>query len=147
MAKQLFVKLQTPSVEIRVESRPDASGEVALILVGFKRYPTDKIEGIIEQFKTAAESEEAALEFLAGQMIYIKGASLDVYEEDTFSETLIIEDTRTAKPFEPFWETGKEALAVLSSYYLNSAPWKAQLTDAFMKALVNIDFKDAEVKN
>lgn len=147
MAKQLFVKLQTPSVEIRVESKPDASGEISAITVGFKRYPIDKIESILEEFKSAGSDENKAIDFIKSQIIYIKNASLDVYEDDKFVETLVIDDTRDAKPFDSFWETGAEALAVLSSYYLNSTPWKGQITDSFMKALINTDYKEAEIKN
>lgn len=147
MAKQLFVKLQSPTVDVTVNSEPDASGQSASIVVGFKRYTLDKIESILEQFKESASSEADAIEFIKSQIVYIKNVSLDIYDDEQFVETLVIEDTRTTQPFAPFWETSKEALAVLSSHYLNSTPWKGQLTNGFMTALVNKDYKEAEVKN
>ena len=148
MAKQLYVQLQTPTVELSVVARPDATGQTASIVVGFKRYTPDKIQAKFDNFKLSGEtSEEAAVQFLSNEIIYIKNASLDMYDEDTYVETVVIDDTRTALPVVDFWETPKECLTVLSGYFLNSTPWKSSLTDAFIKAVLNTDYKEAELKN
>lgn len=150
MAKKLFVKLQSPSVEIKVTSAESADNQTSSIIVAFKRYPVDKIQAKLDTFTEAAKlSEEAAVEFIKSEILYIKDASVDIYDDSTFEfiETIKVEDTRTAQPVADFWEDSDSCLTVLTDNYLLSAPWKSAFSDAFIKAVINRDFKEAEVKN
>ena len=143
MAKQLFIKLQTPTIELEVKAQ-DASGTEGSILVGFKRYPLDQLASKFEP--NATEEAKSDLDFFSAEIIYIKNATLEVYEDGKFLEDLVITDTRTAEPNE-FFQGAKEALDVLLGYYLNSAPWKDALITAYRTALLNTSFKEAELKN
>lgn len=148
MAKQLYIRLQEPTVELVIVSKPDAANQTSSVVVGFKRYAVDQIKDKFDSFEQAGkDGEETAVTFLSNEIIYIKKAQLDIYEDDVFVETITVEDTRTATPVVDFWETPKECLIVLSGYFLNSTPWKSPLTDAFIKAVLNTDYKEAELKN
>jgi hypothetical protein len=143
MAKQLFIKLQTPTVELPVKAT-DASGSTGEIQVGFKRYNLDELK---TKFDNPTKLEaETDLEFFSKEIIYIKNAVLEIYDNDVYLEDLVIEDTRTAKPNE-FFQDPKEALAVLLGYYLNSSPWKNALLKAQQEALFNTITLDGELKN
>ncbi|MCK9622888.1 MAG: hypothetical protein M0R47_20425 [Methylobacter sp.] len=143
MAKQFYIKLQSPFIEMPVEAE-DASGKVSSLLVGFKRYPTKEVEVKLNSFKDLTEDQY--VEYLKNEILYIKNAVLEVYDGGVYVEDLVIEDTRTAKPNE-FFQEADNVLVVLLEYYLSSAPWKNSLFSAFIKSLYNVSFKEAELKN
>lgn len=147
MAKKLFVKLQTPSIELKVKAT-DASGSVSEILVGFKRYDLSQLEAKFkEQVPDAATDTNADFNFISKEVIYIKNAVLEIYDDNgNYLEDLVVEDTRTVEPNE-FFQTPKEALDVLLTHYMGSNPWKNSLFEAYRDALVNVSYKEAELKN
>lgn len=143
MAKQLFVKLQTPTIELKVEAK-DASGITGAIKVGFKRYTIEELQ---KKFENPTKLEnETDLDFLTKEIIYIKDATLEVYDNGVYVEDLVIKDSREAEPNE-FFQEPKEALAVLLGYYLNSSPWKNALLKSYQEALFNTNFAEGELKN
>jgi hypothetical protein len=143
MAKQLYIKLQTPTVELPVKAT-DVSGVTQEILVGFKRYDLDQLKAKFDD-ETTLETQ-TDIDFFSQEIIYIKNAVLEIHDETGFLEDLVVKDTRTAEPNE-FFQSPKEALAVLLGYYLNSSPWKNALIKAQQEALFNTSFADGELKN
>lgn len=169
MSLQLYVALQTPVIELTVKVK-DVAKETDSILVGFKRY---KIEESDEQMKILQEvldksigvyeedpensSKKVCIEepdtsflntFIKDHIVYIKKIALKT--EDTVTKkkgVMRIEDTRTAKPVEGFWETSTESLSVLVDFFLESSPWKTSLITNVMKAIANADYEDAAAKN
>lgn len=148
MAKQLFVKLQAPTIELKVQAE-DSSGLGAEMFVGFKRYNIDDAQVKLEEYKDSFSSsdEDAPIKFIKKQIVYIKGATLEMYDDDKLVETIAVTDTRTAKPLESFWGSPEECLAVLLDYYFQSLPWKNSFFNAINKALLNVDIKDGAIKN
>lgn len=179
MAKQLYVKLQTPSIELPVKAK-DPSGLKDSIIVGFKREDQKKSSTTLDTFSKLSdtylrmllgqplegeateanknteeysqEEQDAAVDaissIISSNILYIKQANLVLEDDVTGVETtLIIPDTRKAKPNEDLWETPSECLAALLDMYLSSAPWRSSLLTAFQKSLLNIDYEDEKLKN
>lgn len=151
MARQLFVKLQTPTIELPVQAK-DSADSSASITVGFKRYTIQEAEGKLKEFMAALDNP-ADDSYLRGQIVYIKNASLEVYEIDENGnasaepiEEILISDSRTPTPNE-FFQDASTCLNVLVDKYVNSVPWKNSLYEALQKALLNTDYKDAQIKN
>ena len=155
MALQLYVKLQTPTIELQVKAK-DASGSKDTFVVGFKRYDLKETEGkftalqeILEDVQNENNLNSDALnKFVKAEIVYMKAAKLELYDniKDTIKE-LSIPDTRTAKPVETLWETSDECLDVLLDLYLASAPYRVSLISAMQKALLNNDYSEGELKN
>lgn len=147
MATKLFIVTQAPSAEVTVTSAKDVEGKIQEIKIGFRRYGLEKAQSILEGLKEVTPETEK--EILKQNILYIKQAVVATYDEETLEldKTITVEDTRTAEPFAPFWESSKECLAVLLEHYLDSAPWKGAIITAFVTSLYNIDFKEAEAKN
>ena len=155
MALQLYVKLQTPTIELQVKAK-DASGSKDTFIVGFKRYDLKETEGkfislqdILEDVQNENNLNSDALnKFVKAEIVYMKAAKLELYDniKDTTKE-LSVPDTRTAKPVETLWETSDECLAVLLDLYLASAPYRVSLISAMQKALLNNDYSEGELKN
>jgi hypothetical protein len=153
MALQLFIKLQTPTIELPVRAK-DAAGTKDSMLVGFKRYELtqsqEKLNTLQELLKEAesANSLNSTLldSFIKDEIVYIKQAKLDLADNGV-SKELIVSDTRTVKPIADLWGTGEECLSVLLEMYLSSAPYRLALILATQKALLNNDYSEAEVKN
>lgn len=147
MAKKLFVKLQTPSIELKVKAT-DASGTTSEVLVGFKRYDLSQLEAKFkEQTPESATDTNADFNFISKEVIYIKNAVLEIYDEKgDYLEDLVVTDTRTVEPNE-FFQSPKDALDVLLTHYMGSNPWKNSLFEAYRDALVNVTYKEAELKN
>lgn len=143
MAKKLYTKLQTPTVELTVTAT-DVAGNVNSIKVGFKRYTIEELQ---KKFENPTKLEnETDLDFLTKEIIYIKDATLEVYDNGVYVEDLVIKDSREVEPNE-FFQEPKEALAVLLGYYLNSSPWKNALLKSYQEALFNTNFAEGELKN
>jgi len=175
MARELFVELQTPVVELVVEAS-DAAGTNSSIVVGFKRYiapdanstlPDEgkeillKFEALNESYLTELKKEERSIpreteiqdeikQLVKDHILFIKGCKLPVYDSETrkLIETLKVSDTRTAKPDKDFWETPEECLTLLAGYYLKATPWESPLFLAFQKSLLNQEIDlEALLKN
>jgi len=133
MALKLYVKLQTPTIELKVAVK-DVAGSKDNISVGFKRYeiaPAQvKLERMKEIFDITKDDEVAGSklldDFVTAEIVYIKGASLSL-EDNGSAKELNISDTRTAKPIADLWDNGDECLAVLTSMYLSSTPYRLAL--------------------
>lgn len=155
MALQLYVKLQTPTIELPVKVK-DSSGAKDSILAGFKRYPIHESQAKLDTLSELirAESDEEAdhseiNKMVKSELVYLKQIKLDL-EEDGRAKELAIPDTKSVKPHAGLWETSDECLAVLLDLYLNSAPYRLALILTMQKAFINSDFsayKDAQVKN
>jgi hypothetical protein len=151
MTIKLFVKLQTPTIELKVSAK-DASGATDALLVGFKRYELtesqEKLNKLLELMKAKEDSTDISDvdTFIKDEIVYIKQSKLSI-EEDGKEKELTIPDTRTAKPVAGLWETGLEALDVLTSLYLASNPYRLALIIALQKALFNSDLSEGEAKN
>lgn len=155
MAIQLYVKLQTPTIELQVKAK-DASGTKDSITVGFKRYELKeseiKLKELTEILKDA-ESENnmnslTITNVIKNEVVYMKGVKVELFDsEKNTTKELVVADTRTAKPVETLWETSDECLDVLLDLYLVSAPYRVSLLMSMQRALFNNDYSDAEVKN
>lgn len=151
---KLFVKLQTPTIELKVTAK-DAAGTKDSIIVGFKRYELTETETKLKQLQQimqeAMEDENIAKnnidKFVKDEVVYIKQANLQLADEKGNPKDLNIADTRTAKPIETLWESADECLVVLLDLYLQSAPYRVSLITSLQKALLNNDYSEAEVKN
>ena len=157
---KLYIDLQTPTIELAVVAR-DSTKKKSKILVGFKRYEamesTKLLSKMQELLKDVSEElsdpniEEVDTtdldNFIKEKIVYIKQANLVTIQEDGTKGTLIIADTRKAKPLADFWETSEECITALLFYYLASSPWRSALNLALQKALVNNDFEEEALKN
>jgi hypothetical protein len=154
MATKLYIKLQTPIIELTVKAK-DVSGAKESIIVGFKRYETkesqEKISKLQDLLTDSADTNSVSISldtFIKGEIEYIRQARLELADSETGRNTeLTIADTKTAKPNDSLWATPDECLAVLLDLYLSSAPWRLSLILALQKALFNNDYSDAEIKN
>lgn len=155
--KQLFVKLQTPTIELTVKAK-DSSGAKDSAVFGFVRTnleESDKelkvfAELLDEQLENAKEgviNTKDVNEFIKSKILYLKQAKLEVYDEDTDKTVeLQIPDTRKAKKNEDFWEDAGECLIALLDLYLSASPWRSSIINALQKALVNVDYEE-DLKN
>jgi len=158
MAKQLFVKLQTPSIELSIKAK-DSSGAKDSIIIGFTRYPLKEAEKELKIFQELLEEQleelkegnlepEAIDKFIKSKVLYIKQAKLEIHDNETGKDIeLIVPDTRKAKPNDDFWETTDECLAALLDLYLSASPWRSSIITAIQKALLNVDYEDGQLKN
>lgn len=72
MTKKLFVKLQTPSIELKVKAT-DASGTTSEVLVGFKRYDLSQLEAKFkEQTPDSATDTNADFDFILKKLSTLK---------------------------------------------------------------------------
>lgn len=141
MAKKLYVKLQTPSIELPLMVR-DASGVESTLKVGFKRYDIKDIEAKTEEWNSLANMDEV----ITNEILYFLNAEVEV-DEDGIISSYIVKDTRTEKKNEGLWDDSKGCLELLIKKYMNSLPWKEGLFDLFHKTLINKDTREAELGN
>ena len=154
MATKLFIKLQTPTIELKLTAK-DSSGVSDSFFAGFKRYDLDDAQKKIEQLEavfssakeTASLNQKELNSFIKNEVIYLKGITLELANEDGSFKNYPIADTRTAKPYEGLWESPEECLAVLLDMYLSSAPYRLSFITALNKALFNAEYSDGEAKN
>jgi len=155
--KKLFIKLQTPTTELKVTAK-DAAGVADSILVGFKRYEVKEAELKLKEFQEALQSQvddstegsfaiEQVDAFISSQIVYIKQVRLEEQGDDGRTNSITIADTRKAKPYDTFWENPEECLDALLSMFLAASPWRVPLVTGLQKALVNADFEEDKVKN
>jgi hypothetical protein len=152
---KLFVKLQTPTIEL-VLSAKDASGQIDKLTVGFKRLEAEdaskKLLELQKIFQTQADSVEdidttAIDAFVVAHVAYFKKVNLVTIDDNDQQSSLSILDTRKAKPFAGRWETPEECLAALLDMYLASSPWRPAFNEGVQKALVNADMDEGKLKN
>lgn len=154
MATKLYIKLQTPTIELLVKAK-DVSGAKESMLVGFKRYETitaqeklTTLQDLLADAQANNLNSSSLDKFIKEEIVYIKQAKLELYDEvSKATKDLLIQDTRTAKPNDGLWETSEQCLDVLLDLYLSSAPWRLSLILMGQKALLNNDYSEAEVKN
>lgn len=156
MTLNIYVKLQTPSIELKVSAK-DSSGKTDSIIVGFKRYELSIAEKKIKELVSAWESsiKEDASDadkltfeiFVRNEILYLKNLKLTLVDDKSVERELAISDTRTAKIYEGLWDTPDACLSVLVNLYLSSAPYRLSLLTALQKAFLNADFEAAEAKN
>jgi len=156
--KQLYVRLQTPVIELTVKAK-DSSGANDKIVVGFKRYNLEEAEKQLKEFQEVIEQQledmqegtaisEEVNSFIKDKVVYIKQAKLEIYDTEADKTVeLVIPDTRKAKPNEDFWESPDECLDALLDLYLSAAPWRSSLITALQKALLNMDYEAEQLKN
>jgi len=152
---KLCVKLQTPTIELKITAK-DAAGVKDSFLVGFKRYEISATDAKLKELQAvmqetiedSTESGTAKLSsFIKGEIAYLKQIKLDLVDENGATKEITVLDTRTVKPNETLWGTPDECLAVLLDLYLASAPYRVSLISAMQKALLNNDYSEAEAKN
>lgn len=147
MAKKFYIQSQSPVVEITVQSEKDAEGKFQSMTVGFKRHTLTESQSLLDSFKDL--SDEAAKDLILKEVLYLKNAQVEIYDDETLAklETIKIVDTRTVKPVDPFWADKDECLAVLLDSYLDSIPWKGPFIQAYIKTLYNMEIKEDKAKN
>ena len=153
MTIRIFAKLQTPTIELKVQAL-DAAGTKDSILVGFKRYEITQaqvkllaLQELLSNIKDDSDADQKVLDaFVKEEIVYIRQAKLDL-EEDGKNKELIIQDTRTTKPIAGLWEDSDGAIDALTDLYLASSPYRLALILATQKALFNSDFSGEERKN
>ena len=157
MALKLYVKLQTPTIELKVSAK-DIAGTKDSIQVGFKRYPVTeaqvKIAELQDIWKELSESSDTTPDtkkfdkFLRDQIVYIKGFEGETQDStDGSVKKLSVTDTRTVKPIETLWDTPEECLVVLLDMYLGSPLYRDSLYNEVVAAVFGINFKAEELKN
>jgi hypothetical protein len=154
MSLSIKLKLQTPTIELVVVAK-DASGNSETIKVGFKRYSVEEskikfkeLEQIQSKLTLDTVETEELDNFIKGEIVYIKGASITIEDSATGTERIMsIPDSRTIKPIETLWSDADECKDLLTSAYLTSAPYRVSLLDSMQKAFLNNDYKEASVKN
>lgn len=150
MAKQLHLKLQTPTIELPVSFK-DSSFAKDSIIVGFKRYNLTEAEKVLEELadiaaNTTVTNLDNLNNFIKSKVVYVKKVELTV-DEDGKETKITVADTRTVKPVDGLWEGSEDCLAALLDLYLDSAPYRSSLMEALNKALLNVDFSEGERKN
>lgn len=150
----IFIQLQTPTVELEVKSRRDPAGEFGKIRVGFRRYDTfsgqEKYNTLLEALRHAEEIQDPMEnlkqlhELVLKEIEYIYKATVKVQEGTQLRELIV--DTR--KPPVELWQSSEEAVSSLLRMYLSSAPWRNNLLEAMFTSFSNRDLSElAEIKN
>ena len=143
MAVKLHLKLQTPTIELKVQAK-DPSGAIDSVLVGFKRYGFEEAQSKFESFK---ESEDKLDKLVKEEIVYLKQMKLNLEDETGKSKELVIVDSRTQKPVESLWGEPEECLSVLVDALLDSAPYRGSLIEAMFQALLNMKVEQEPAKN
>lgn len=157
---EIFVELQTPSVELPVTAI-DAARKKATILVGFRRYEAEESQKLYRQFldtvqtaqeetqHSAEEAFEKVYQILAHEVLYIAKAKITVKtEEGPSTKDCEVDTRRLTGAAKTLFESEQEALDILLRKYLASAPWRQSLISAMFSALSNVSLgEQAEVKN
>lgn len=149
MAKNLYIKLQSPVVELEVKTK-DCSGKEESLLVGFKRYDIKVSEDKLKTFLSLIEKDESTSKeylngFIKGEVSYLKNVQLDI-EEDGVVKPILVKDTRDVA-FPDIWKTAEECLGGLLDLYLMSSPWRVPFITTLQKAMYNVDLDSLNIKN
>jgi hypothetical protein len=153
MAQKLYVKLQTPTLELTIQAK-DGGGTAGTVIAGFKRYPSEQGEVKLKEFQELLGRSDdvgkaAITAFLSSEIVYLKKAPITVEDTETgLIKDIVVKDTRDAvKPNETLWDSPKECLDVLLEMFLDSNPWRVSLIEGVLKSLTNMDFNNDSAKN
>jgi hypothetical protein len=115
--------------------------------VGFIELPDDERTSIMEKaFEFMAAQEKFNLASLANDVLYIKNATVTVYNEEDVLVSNKIADTRKAEPLVDFWTTPEEALQVILDSFLDDKGWKEAILAKHQEALTT-DYSVERSKN
>jgi hypothetical protein len=153
MAKKLYIKLQTPVIELSIEAK-DASGIQDTLLIGYKRFEITESKDKLEQCQKlilAEENDSSKVSdlnnFVKSNISYLKNVNLEISNDEDKLDKLSIDDTRLVLPNDTLWESADECLDVLLDAYLASFPWRVSLILGMQKALLNVDLSEDKTKN
>ena len=161
MARQLYVRLASPTIELTVEG-VDGGGKKAFIVAGFKRYPIkeaafklQELDKLREEINAQVEAEVSDTEldtsrldaFLKDNVVYLLDETLLTLDGSGKEGKLKIKDTRLASPEEDFWETPEECKDFILDMYLDSLAWRLGFSNKLSDALINTKFEEAQLKN
>ena len=153
MAQKLFIKLQTPTLELTINAK-DGGGTSASILAGFKRYPSEVGEAKLKEFQELLNrgddvGKNSINTFLSNEIVYLKKVPIIVEDSETgVSKEILVKDTRDAvKPNETLWDNPADCLVVLLEHFMESNPWRVSLIEGVLKSLTNMDFNSDKSKN
>jgi hypothetical protein len=132
MSKKLYVKLQTPVIELKVTAK-DAANTQDSISVGFHRYDIPTMEEKIVSWQNLTDFDAV----VKAEIAYICNAKVEIEDTKTGKVEELIVDTRTAEALPGVWETPKECLEVMIDKYFASLPWKTAIFATFNIAITN----------
>lgn len=92
------------------------------------------------------EQEEFNLAKARDAILYIKGATITVYDAENVLTSTKVEDTRKAEPLADFWETPEEALQVILDSFLDDKGWKEAILAKHQESL-STDYSVERSKN
>lgn len=144
--KKVYIVGQFPFVEKEVSSESSS----LKVTVGFKKYSSTDFMNKLAAFE--GKTEEEIKSMLREEVLYLKGAPIETYEEDddmfTPKDKVLVEDTRQVKPLEGVWEDKKQCLTVLLDLYLSDASWALSLFNNFMATGTDgINIEELQAKN
>ena len=90
--------------------------------------------------------EDYRINRLKEDILYVKDATISIFDEENMVTSLVIKDTRKVDPLADFWETSSEALTVILDSFLDNKQWKDTLLNKHEEVL-STDFKGEQVKN
>jgi hypothetical protein len=142
MAKKLYLRLQSPVIELKISCR-DGGGTQASFTVGFRRHGKVEAEDKLKAFQDLFSSEGVKTtqldDFIKDDIMYVKDIDFDVEDTETGALSHVsVKDSRKEKKGE-LWEDSDECLTTLKDMLFDSNPYATALYGAFPKALVNID--------
>jgi hypothetical protein len=142
--KKLYLKLQSPVIELKVQCR-DGSGASTSFVVGFKRHGKTEAENRLKAFQDMfTESVQTGLldKFIKDEILYVKDIEFDVEDTETGAVThILVKDSRKEKKGDA-WEDADECLELLKSLLFDSNPYATAIYGAYPKALVNVDLSN-----
>lgn len=145
MAKKLYVKLQTPTVEMPITTM-DAAGTETTMFVGFKRYDLTEIVERIAQWELLESIED----LVKAEIIYIREVAVEIHDDTSDKITpYIIKDTRTEKKIDGLWDTSEECYTIVIDKLFNSPPCKTAIINTFNSIFLNaaVTTREAELGN
>lgn len=113
-------------------------------------------ESEIEQKSEALKEEIEALtasglsareEYYKRHVLYLKNITVPYEDDEGNKLSILVKDTRTVEPVEPFWETPEECLAVLLDTLFEEDTLKGSLQRVIFEGIFNVDLGDSNTKN
>lgn len=163
---RIHIALQTPSVEMPVQSKPDCSGKTEKMIVEFRRYPSDESDKKLVILNKLVDSEAPEIlsgddltawqaktvadikAFLKAEIVSLK--KVPIYVENANKDLVrqVVEDTKKAKSDDELWGDSSNCLDFLLDMVLDSTPWSSPILQAQFQVLTNTAISQkAEIKN
>lgn len=143
MSKKLYVKLQTPVIELKVQAK-DAAEHSESISIGFRRYDIPEMEKKVLEWQVLDDFDAV----VKSEIVHIKDATVEIEDTETGKVEELIVDTRNATPLPGVWKDKDECLKVIVEKYFNSLPWKAAIFASFNLAITNVSsYKEDSMGN